>query len=102
VQPNPLLLSSLEPISCYGGWGELAYAWSPDVVSHLGYGIDHVSSDDLTLGYIQNNQTAYANVMWSVTPYWQLSVEGTWRATDWVGFDDNAGPAVMVASAVRF
>lgn len=95
-------LTTQQAIRSYGGWGEFAWYWKPTLHSHAGYGIDHNRSGDVAPGNMVRNQTAFANLIWDISPYTTVSVEGTWRRTDWLGLPDNEGVGLMLSTELRF
>ena len=91
-----------------GGWGEAVFYWLPNVQSHAGYGLETITNwNALDLGQLKRNRTAFANVIWNVTDWWRLGLEGTWRWTNYAPsllflYAYNRGPGVMASSELRF
>jgi len=58
------------------------------------------------VGTIGRNETAYGNIIWSVTPWWRLSAEGTWRKTGYLlptkSLLSNDGFGLNLAAELRF
>ncbi len=102
---NPTTLKSLRS---RGGWGEAVFYWLPNVQSHAGYGLETITNwNALDLGQLKRNRTAFANVIWNVTDWWRLGLEGTWRWTNYAPsllflYAYNRGPGVMASSELRF
>ena len=89
-------------IASHGGWGELVWYWSPALHSHAGYGIDRARSGDLPAGGLLRNRTVFANAIWDISRMTQISIEGTWRRTDYLGLPANSGVGLMLGSELRF
>lgn len=89
-------------IASHGGWGELVWYWSPTLHSHAGYGIDRARSADLPAGGLLRNRTVFANAIWDISRMTQVSIEGTWRRTDYLGLPANSGVGLMLGSELRF
>ena len=89
-------------IASHGGWGELVWYWSPALHSHAGYGIDRARSADLPAGGLLRNRTVFANAIWDISRMTQVSIEGTWRRTDYLGLPANSGVGLMLGSELRF
>jgi len=89
-------------IASRGGWGELVWYWSPALHSHTGYGIDRARGADLPAGGLQNNRTVFANAIWDISRMTQISIEGTWRRTEYLGLPANEGVGLMLGSELRF
>ncbi|MEI7967837.1 MAG: flagellar export protein FliJ [Betaproteobacteria bacterium] len=91
-----------QPVPSRGGWGELAWWWTPTVHSHTGYGIDRADSEYVPAGGFLSNQTAFMNLFWDPSPRTTLAVEGTWRRTAYQGLGAHSGLALMLSSELRF
>jgi hypothetical protein len=89
-------------IASHGGWGELVWYWSPALHSHAGYGIDRARGADLPAGGLQSNRTVFANAIWDISRMTQVSIEGTWRRTEYLGLPANEGVGLMLGSELRF
>ncbi len=69
------------PIRSTGGWAELWYDVTPDIHTHLGFGIDNPNDKDSLLGRT-NNQVVYGNVFLDVTEHLITGLEvSSWRTT---------------------
>jgi hypothetical protein len=95
-------LQTHEAIRSAGGWGEVAWAWSPRLRSYAGYGIDAVDEGDVAIGSFLTNETAFANVWFDQSRMTRFGVEGTWRRTEYAGGGRHEGYAVMLMSEFRF
>jgi hypothetical protein len=95
-------LQTQEAIRSAGGWGEVAWAWSPRLRSYAGYGIDAVDEGDVAIGSFLTNETAFANVWFDQSRMTRFGVEGTWRRTAYAGAGRHEGYAVMLMSEFRF
>ena len=89
-----------DPIESWGGWGEVAWWWSPRFHSHGGFGGDFAKPTNPT-GF-RNNRTAFLNLFWDPGPMTTLAIEGTWRRTSYVDLGSNSGFSFMVSSELRF
>lgn len=89
-------------IASHGGWGELVWYWSSALHSHAGYGIDRARGADLPAGGLQSNRTVFANAIWDISRMTQVSIEGTWRRTEYLGLPANEGVGLMLGSELRF
>ena len=56
-----------EPIRSLGGWVDLQYQWTPQLRSHVGYGIDDPNDEDQLFGRV-SNQLLFVNLLFDVTP----------------------------------
>ena len=90
------------PVRSEGGWGEVAWWWSPTAHSHLGYGRDRAWSAGAAQPGVRSNETAFANLFWDPSPMTTLGLEATWRRTEYQGEVDNEGLALMLSSELRF
>jgi len=95
-------LQTQTAIDSAGGWGEVAWAWSPRVKSYAGYGIDAVDAADVAVGSFLTNETAFANLWFDQSRMTRFGVEGTWRRTEYVGAGRYDGYALMLMSEFRF
>ncbi|MCX7227832.1 MAG: hypothetical protein NTW15_02250 [Burkholderiales bacterium] len=89
-------------IGSRGGWGELAWWWTPTLHSHAGYGIDRADAADLAGSGIASNRTLFSNLFWDPSPKTTLAIEGTWRRTVYANGLDADGFALMLSSELRF
>lgn len=89
-------------IGSRGGWGEVAWWWTPKVHTHAGYGIDRADAADLAGGGIASNRTAFVNLTWDPSPKTSLGIEGSWRRTVYANGVDADGFALMLSSELRF
>ena len=64
-----------------GGWGELRLFPSDRLSINLGAGLDDIRRADRQLAPRTRNRSAYGNVMFSLTPEIQTSLEYRWLAT---------------------
>ena len=89
-----------------GGWGEASWVWRQGLQSNFGYGLDRPDSETISVGSIGRNETAYGNIIWTVTPWWRLSAEGTWRKTGYLlptkSLLSNDGVGLNLAAELRF
>jgi hypothetical protein len=90
------------PVRSEGGWGEVAWWWSPTAHSHLGYGRDRAWSSGGAQPGVRSNETAFANLFWDPSPMTTLGLEATWRRTAYEGDIENDGLALMLSSELRF
>ncbi len=93
-------------IRSHGGWGEVAWYWSKQLHSHVGWGLDRANLGDLTDG-LHTNQTAFSNLFFDPSPKSTFGIEATWRRTDYAGLDPTGtvahdGFALMLSSELRF
>jgi hypothetical protein len=91
-----------QPIGSRGGWGEVAWWWTPTLHSHAGYGLDRADAADLAGAGIASNRTAFANLFWDPSPKTTLAIEGTYRRTIYATGADADGFALMLSSELRF
>ncbi|TWU67467.1 hypothetical protein V7x_30410 [Crateriforma conspicua] len=100
------------PIRSTGGWGELTYAWSPKLSSHVGYSIDDPNDNDSLIGRTKND-VIYANCIYRVSDRLTTGLEvSSWKTeyhnrTDEPGFTfvdapTAPGEAVLVDWTVRY
>lgn len=89
-----------EALASSGAWGEVAWYWTPQHHSHVGYGIDRVDAEGHPT--IRSNETAFANFFWDPSAMTTLAIEATWRRTEYLGGVDNDGFALMLSSELRF
>jgi len=91
-------------IGSRGGWGEVAYYWSPTVHTHGGYGIDKASTSDLAGVGVHSMQTAFTNLYWDPSAKTTLGMELTWRRTGYLLPIEGqpSGYALMLSSELRF
>jgi len=97
---------TLKVVKGSGGWGEASWVWRQGLQSNFGYGLDRPDTDTISVGSIGRNETAYGNIIWSVTPWWRLSAEGTWRKTGYLlptkSLLSNDGFGLNLAAELRF
>lgn len=89
-------------IGSRGGWGEVAWWWTPALHSHAGYGVDRAAVADLAGSGVVSNRTAFVNLFWDPSPRTTLAVEGTYRRTVYAAGSDADGFALMLSSELRF
>ncbi len=90
-------------IGAIGGWGEAWVYWTPQLHSHVGYGIDDPRNNDLgfaAAGRRTLNQFAFANVWYDITPLFDVGFELSLWHTDYVTLRD--GEALRAEMAVRY
>jgi hypothetical protein len=67
------------PIRSSGGWCELWYYWTPQLHSHVGYGLDDPLNRDFLFGRSYNS-FLFANVMYDITKKFTMGFEVTnWK-----------------------
>lgn len=79
-------------IHSIGGWGEAWYYVTPEVHTHLGFGIDDPRDSDLGFvpgGRRTRNQALFANVWLDITPMFTIGMELSWWKTGYVGLADG-------------
>lgn len=91
-----------QAIPGHGGWGEMAWYWTPKWHSHVGMGIDTVNAAYISPTGFVSNRTAFLNLFWDPSPKTTLAVEGTWRRTVYGGLGENSGYSLMLSSELRF
>ncbi len=91
-----------QAIPGHGGWGEMAWYWTPKWHSHVGMGIDTVNAAYISPTGFVSNRTAFLNLFWDPSPKTTLAVEGTWRRTAYGGLGENSGYSLMLSSELRF
>lgn len=69
-----------KPVRSLGGWVDVQYLWTPQLRSHVGYGIDDPSDEDILFGRI-SNQFLFVNLIWDVTPQLSTGYEVTYWKT---------------------
>lgn len=98
--------ATLAEIPSRGGWAEATWYWTPAVNSNLGFGVDRNDVSALAAGQPARNQTIFANVVWRVSPSWQLGLELTQRRTGYLRPDGslsvNQGYGCMLVTQFRF
>jgi len=78
------------PVRSRGGWGELWYYWTPEIHTHVGYGVDDPDNQDLLIGRSYNS-FLFGNVMYDITKKFTMGFEvANWR-TFYVAVD-QPGP----------
>ncbi len=78
------------PIRSTGGWGEFWYYWTPQLHSHLGYGIDDPLNSSLDLGRSYNS-FLFINLVYDITKKFAMGFEVTNWKTFYVA-DGVPGP----------
>jgi hypothetical protein len=91
-----------QAIPGHGGWGEMAWYWTPTWHSHVGMGIDTANAAYISPTGFVSNRTAFLNLFWDPSPKTTLAVEGTWRRTVYGGLGENSGYSLMLSSELRF
>jgi hypothetical protein len=96
------------PIRAHGGWAEIWYDVTPDIHTHIGFGIDNPNDNDSLLGRT-NNQVVYGNVFLDVTEHLITGLEvSSWRTSYHNRTNDPTlsptapGEAVAVDWTVRY
>jgi hypothetical protein len=89
-------------IDASGGWGEVAWYWTPTWHSHVGMGVDTVNAAYISPTGFVSNRTAFLNLFWDPSPKTTLAIEGTWRKTAYGGLGENSGYSLMLSSELRF
>ncbi len=90
-------LDTLAGIRSSGGWIETFLYWTPQLHSHLGYGIDDpidrdIADKPLAFGRTSNS-TFFGNLLWDVTQVFRVGFEVTWRDTHYKALPDDEGVA---------
>ena len=85
-----------------GGWGEVAWYWTPVLHSHAGYAVDEARESYVAPGGFLRNQTAFLNLFYDPSPKTTLAIEGTWRQTSYRGLGEHSGYSLMLSSELRF
>ncbi len=85
-----------------GGWGEVAWYWTPVLHSHVGYAVDEARESYVAPGGFLRNQTAFLNLFYDPSPKTTLAIEGTWRQTGYRGLGEHSGYSLMFSSELRF
>lgn len=85
-----------------GGWGEMAWYWTPTLYSHVGMGVDTVNAAYISPTGFVSNRTVFLNLFWDPSPKTTLAIEGTWRKTAYGGLGENSGYTLMLSSELRF
>jgi hypothetical protein len=83
--------ATFEAIRTRGAWGEVYFYLTPCLHTHWGAGIDDPLDVDLAALQIEQNATAFGNIIWDITRQFRVGFETTWRRTDYVLLPDNEG-----------
>jgi len=82
---------TLNPVKGIGGFGEVYYYFTEALHLHLGYGIDSPFISTIGSNSINNNQTAYANLIWNLSLQLQISNELDYRKTSYTQLGNKDG-----------
>lgn len=82
---------TLQGIRSTGGWFE-GYAYlTPQLHTHVGYGVDNPDDADLDPSQRTWNSTIFANLLWDVNASFRVGFEFTHRRTEYVLLGENDG-----------
>jgi len=93
----------LKSVEAYGGFIHAMLTPRKDLIFNVGYGIDKVNNDDdLTTGMRSENWAVFGNVIYSLTPNFDIGLELAYHETEWVNIQDGDLFRVQTAFTYKF
>jgi len=97
----------INEVEASGGFIHAMLTPRPDLKINAGYGADIVDRDDLgggNTGARTANRVVFGNVIYTVTPNFDIGLEVGWHKTDWLSAagDDNDNVRIQGAAIYKF